>query len=100
MTMPSVCADETHCPSAFDTAELVAVAIFTVEYALRVYAAPEAYPVSLRSSAQQTARAQRKKKEERATWNARRGLFTREHFEVFIEVYTVCISPFVCVGVG
>ncbi len=46
MTMPSVCADETHCPSAFDTVELVAVAIFTLEYVLRVYAAPEAYPVS------------------------------------------------------
>jgi len=47
MTMPSVCADETHCPSAFDTVELIAVAIFTLEYVLRVYAAPEAYPVSV-----------------------------------------------------
>ncbi|CAM9919643.1 unnamed protein product, partial [Sphacelaria rigidula] len=46
MTMPSICADETHCPSAFDSVELVAVVIFTVEYLLRLYAAPEAYPVS------------------------------------------------------
>ncbi|CAM9142714.1 unnamed protein product [Ascophyllum nodosum] len=44
MTMPSVCADETSCPTAFEIVEFVAVIIFTVEYALRIYAAPEAYP--------------------------------------------------------
>lgn len=45
MTMPSVCEDENHCPTVFDNVELVAVVIFTLEYAARVYAAPEAYPV-------------------------------------------------------
>eukprot|EP00752_Nemacystus_decipiens_P005802 g5248.t1 len=44
MTMPSVCADETHCPSVFDQVELLAVVIFTIEYAVRVYASPETYP--------------------------------------------------------
>ncbi|CAM9338942.1 unnamed protein product [Ectocarpus sp. 6 AP-2014] len=44
MTMPSVCEDENHCPTVFDNVELVAVVIFTLEYAARVYAAPEAYP--------------------------------------------------------
>ena len=48
MTMPSVCLDDTHCPSAFDTVEFVAVVIFTIEYAMRIYAAPEAYPVRMR----------------------------------------------------
>lgn len=49
MTMPSMCADETHCSSAFDSVEFVAVIIFTIEYAMRIYAAPEAYPVSMDS---------------------------------------------------
>ncbi|CAN0104922.1 unnamed protein product, partial [Ectocarpus sp. 12 AP-2014] len=44
MTMPSLCEDENHCPTVFDNVELVAVVIFTLEYAARVYAAPEAYP--------------------------------------------------------
>ena len=49
MTMPSMCADETHCSSAFDSVEFVAVIIFTIEYAMRIYAAPEAYPVNMDS---------------------------------------------------
>lgn len=44
--MPSVCADETHCPTSFDWVELAAIVIFTIEYFLRLYAAPEAYPAS------------------------------------------------------
>lgn len=45
MTVPSVCVDELHCPAYFDYVERVAVVIFTVEYLLRLYASPEAYPV-------------------------------------------------------
>lgn len=45
MTMPSVCVDETHCPPIMDTIELAAVIVFTIEYVMRIYAAPEAYPV-------------------------------------------------------
>lgn len=44
-----MCADETHCSSAFDSVEFVAVIIFTIEYAMRIYAAPEAYPVNMDS---------------------------------------------------
>lgn len=46
MTMPSVCPDQTtHCSPIFDQIELVAVIIFTIEYMLRWYASPEAFPV-------------------------------------------------------
>lgn len=45
MTMPSVCIDETHCPPVLDWVEFGAVIIFTIEYFMRLYAAPEAYPV-------------------------------------------------------
>ena len=48
MTMPSVCADQTHCSSVFDWVELAAVIIFTIEYVMRIYAAPECYPVRMR----------------------------------------------------
>lgn len=45
MTMPSVCDNDTDCPTFLGWLELVAVIIFTMEYACRIYAAPEAYPV-------------------------------------------------------
>ncbi|CAN0144025.1 unnamed protein product [Ascophyllum nodosum] len=43
-TMSFMCANETSCPTGFEIVEFVAVVIFTIEYALRIYTDPETYP--------------------------------------------------------
>ncbi|CAM9445641.1 unnamed protein product [Discosporangium mesarthrocarpum] len=44
MTVPSMCEDAQTCSRIFDFVEFNAVLVFTVEYLLRLYAAPERYP--------------------------------------------------------